>query len=248
MTTAKKPTGSAKASYTYDYPRPALTVDCVVFGFEVDEHEPQLKLMLIERDIEPFEGRWALPGGFVRMDETLEAAAKRELEEEAGLKEVFLEQLYTFGALERDPRGRVISVTYMGLVRPSVYKAQASTDARDARWISLDQLQEQGPLAFDHEHIVHVAIERLRAKIRYKPVGFELLPEHFTLSQLQQLYEVILGHPVDKRNFQRKIHKTGLLVDTGQVQQNVAHRAARFYAFDWARYSQLERDGFEFAI
>lgn len=234
--------------YTYDYPRPALTVDCVVFGFEVDEHQPALKLMLIERDLEPFEGRWALPGGFVRMDESLEQAAKRELEEEAGLRQVFLEQLYTFGQLERDPRGRVISVTYMGLVRPSVHRAQASTDARDARWVTLGELDELGLLAFDHKRIIEVAIERLRAKVRYKPVGFELLPEHFTLSQLQQLYEVILGAPVDKRNFQRKIHRTGLLVDTGQVQQNVAHRAARFYAFDWPRYQQLEREGFEFAI
>ena len=232
-------------TYTYDYPRPALTVDCVVFGFDA---ERELKLLLIQRDLPPFQGQWALPGGFVRLQESLEQAACRELREEAGLQDVFLEQLYTFGQVARDPRDRVISVAYMGLVRPSAHQAIASTDARDARWFSLQDALQDHALAFDHAHIIQLAHERLRAKVRYKPVGFELLPAHFTLSQLQQLYEAILGHTLDKRNFQRKIHRTGLLVDTGQTQRGVAHRAARFYAFDWTRYQQLEREGLEFAI
>lgn len=229
--------------YFNTLPKPGLSVDCVVFGFDL--HETKLKLMLIQRDVDPFEGHWALPGGFVRLDESLEDAAKRELSEEAGLKDIFLEQLYTFGDLERDPRGRVISVAYMAFVKPSDHKLKASTDARDAQWFTIDELPA---LAFDHQKVLDTALERIRGKIRYQPIGFELLPEKFTMSQLQHLYEVILDTPIDKRNFQRKIHRMDLLVDTGEQQQNVAHRAAKFYKFNWTRYQQLEREGFEFAL
>lgn len=229
--------------YSYQYPRPALTVDCVVFGLDLDEEH--LKVMLIERDLEPFAGQWALPGGFVREHESLDEAAARELAEEAGLEDIFLEQLYTFGHPGRDPRGRVVSVAYYALVRPSDHRAVASTDARDAAWFSIDDLPA---LAFDHEAILQTALARLRAKVRYRPIGFELLPEKFTLSQLQRLYEIILEEKLDKRNFQRKINRMEILVDTGEVQQNVAHRAARYYSFDEAAYKQLERDGQEFSI
>lgn len=229
--------------HTYDYPRPALTVDCVVLGMDLSAEN--LKVMLIQRDLKPFEGQWALPGGFVREHESLDEAAERELREEAGLSNVFLEQLYTFGSPQRDPRGRVISVAYYALVRPSDHEAIASTDARDAAWFDLDELPA---LAFDHAHILGMAHERLKGKVRYRPIGFELLPERFTLSQLQRLYEIILEQKLDKRNFQRKIHRMEILVDTGEVQQNVAHRAARYYTFDEAAYKQLERDGQEFSI
>lgn len=225
------------------YPRYGVTVDCVVFGF--DPSQDNLQLLLIERAIPPFKGGWALPGGFVLADESTEDAALRELHEETGLQDIFLEQLYTFSQPQRDPRGRVISVAYMALVQPSAHHAIASTDAACAMWHGVGELPQ---LAFDHTDIVKMAQTRLRGKLRYQPVGFELLPDRFTLSQLQHLYEVILQSPQDKRNFQRKIRKTGLLIDTGQTQTNVAHRAAKFYRFDWDRYTQLQRDGFEFAL
>src|SRR5262245_37447048 len=153
-------------AYTYQYPRPALTVDCVVFGFD----EGDLKVLLIERGLEPFKGRWALPGGFVRVDETLNAAARRELEEEAGLRNVFLEQLYSFGAVERDPRERVVSVAYYALVKLSEHSAKASTDASNARWFPVCKVPK---LAFDHADILQTALERLKGKVRYQPIGFE---------------------------------------------------------------------------
>ena len=228
---------------TPSYPRHGLTVDCVVFGF--DPAQDHLQLLLIERAIDPFKGEWALPGGFVLADESTDRAALRELQEETGLKDVFLEQLYTFSGPQRDPRGRVISVAYMALVDPAAHRAIAASDAAHVMWHSVDDLPR---LAFDHAEIMRVAQQRLQGKLRYQPVGFELLPERFTLSQLQHLYEVILQSPQDKRNFQRRIRKTGLLVDTGHTQTNVSHRAAKFYRFDWERYSQLQRDGFEFAL
>ena len=239
----KKTTDETLHRYRYEFPRPALTVDCVVFGAEL--HEDRLKVLLIERDVEPFRGSWALPGGFVREQETLDEAAARELGEEAGLEDIYLEQLYTFGAPERDPRGRVVSVAYYALVRPQDYRAVGATDARDAAWFGLKELPQ---LAFDHAEILVMAHERLRAKVRYRPVGFELLPARFTLSELQRLYEMILGHELDKRNFQRKLQRMNILIDTGQVQQNVSHRAARYYAFDEEAYKRLERDGSEFSI
>ena len=158
--------------YTYDYPRPALTVDCVVFGYD----EGDLRVLMIQRNQDPFAGAWALPGGFVQMDESIEEAAERELAEEAGVKKVYLEQLYTFGAVDRDPRGRVVSVAYYALVRMDQFHLIADTDARDAAWFSLDDLPS---LAFDHDRIFKAALERLRAKVSYEPVGFELLPKKF---------------------------------------------------------------------
>src|SRR6266481_9083518 len=155
--------------HTYQYPRAALTVDCVVLGFD----EGELKVLLIQRALEPFKGRWALPGGFVRVDETLDDAARRELEEEAGLKNVFLEQLYTFGEVERDPRERVVSVAYYALVKLSEHDAKAATDAANAGWFPVSKTPK---LAFDHGQILATALARLKAKVRYQPIGFELLP------------------------------------------------------------------------
>jgi 8-oxo-dGTP diphosphatase len=228
-------------SFTYPYARPALTVDCVVFGLD----EEDLKLLLIRRDLEPFAGRWALPGGFVRVDEALEDAARRELSEETGLGRVFLEQLYTFGAVERDPRERIVSVAYYALVNLSDHRVRAATDAREAAWFAMADLPT---LAFDHEEIVSVAVERLRGKMRYRPVGFELLPPKFTLSLLQRLYEKVLDRPLDKRNFRKKVLAMGLLEELDEVEQDVAHRAARLYRFDKKRYRELEKAGFDFEI
>ena len=227
--------------FTYEYPRPALTVDCVVFG--LDENE--LEVMLIRRGLEPFAGRWALPGGFVHLDETLEDAARRELEEETGLSKVYLEQLYSFGAVDRDPRERVVTVAYYALVKLSDHKVKAATDATDAAWFALSDLPD---LAFDHAHIVEVALERLKGKVRYQPIGFELLPRKFTLTQLQRMYEIILDRPLDKRNFRKKILGMDLLVELDEVQKDVAHRAARLYKFDDRRYRKLVKQGFSFEI
>lgn len=227
--------------YSYDYPRPCLTVDCVVFGLDDDD----LKVLLIQRDLEPFAGQWALPGGFVRMDESLDDAARRELAEETGASNVFLEQLYSFGQPDRDPRDRVVTVAYYALVKLSSHKIQAATDARNAAWFSLNDLPT---LAFDHDQILQAAQQRLMGKVRYQPIGFELLPEKFTLTQLQRLYEIVLDRALDKRNFRKKILGMDILKETDEIEQDVAHRAARLYKFDRTKYRRLTREGFNFEI
>src|SRR5215472_2405968 len=225
----------------YEYPRPALTVDAVVFGLDDED----LKALLIRRDLEPFQGKWALPGGFVRVEESLEEAVRRELQEETGIAQLFLEQLYTFGAVDRDPRGRVVTVAYYALVKLSDYRIRAATDARDAAWFAVSEARG---LAFDHDRILATALERLKGKVRYQPIGFELLPPQFTLSQLQRLYETILEKPLDKRNLRKKILGMDLLVPLEEVQKDVAHRAARLYRFDRKKYRDLQKRGFNFEI
>ena len=228
--------------HTYNYPRPALTVDCIVFGLDA---ELELKIMLIKRDISPFQGEWAIPGGFVRMDETLEQAALRELQEETGIHDVFLEQLYTFGDLERDPRDRTITVSYYALINLVEQEIQAATDASEANWFRISEIPK---LAFDHDRILQTAIARLRGKIRYEPIGFELLPQKFTLTQLQRLYETVLDRQLDKRNFRKKILSMDLLIDTNELEQGVSHRAAKLYRFDENKYLELKQNGFNFEI
>ncbi len=198
---------------------------------------------------DPFAGNWAFPGGFVDMDEDLETAAQRELEEETGMNDLFIEQLYTFGSPNRDPRGRVISVAYYALVSLAHHADQikAASDAADTKWISIEDLSEI-ELAFDHQEVMKVALERLRGKVRYQPIGFELLPEKFPLSQLQILYEHVLGTTLDKRNFRRKILKTKLVLPLDEYQKNVSHRAAQLYKFDKDKYEQLVKEGFVFEI
>ncbi len=228
-------------AHTYEYPRAALTVDCVVFGFD----EGDLKLLLIQRDLEPFEGKWALPGGFVRVEESLEEAARRELQEETGVSKVYLEQLFTFGQPDRDPRERVVTVAYYALVKLSGHSVKAATDARNAAWFDVCDLPR---LAFDHDDIIEAALLRLKGKVQYEPIGFELLPPKFTLTQLQHLYETILETPLDKRNFRKKILSMDLLLETDEIEQDVAHRAARLYRFDEAKYKQLKKKGFNFQL
>jgi 8-oxo-dGTP diphosphatase len=227
--------------HTYQYPRPALTVDCVVFGFD----EGDLKVLLIERGQEPFKGRWALPGGFVRVDEILDNAARRELQEEAGLTNVFLEQLYTFSAVERDPRERVVSVAYYALVKLSEHTAKAATDAVNARWFPVSKVPR---LAFDHADILRTAVERLKGKVRYQPIGFELLPPKFTLSQLQHLYEAVLGTELDKRNFRKKVLSFGLLLPLKETQMQGRHRPAQLFKFDTEKYKKLKKTSFNFEL
>jgi 8-oxo-dGTP diphosphatase len=231
----------AGSVYSYAYARPALTVDVVVFALD----EEDLQVMLIERDLPPFAGQWALPGGFVRVEETLEQAAIRELQEETGLRDIFLEQLFTFGALERDPRERIVTVAYYALVNLAGHNVLASTDARNAAWFPVSDLPT---LAFDHAQIVDAALARLRGKVRYQPIGFELLPEKFTLRQLQHLYEIVLGRELDKRNFRKKVLSMGIIKETNEIEKDVAHRAARLFRFDEKAYERLTRRGFNFEI
>ena len=228
-------------TYTYQYPRAALTVDCVVFGFD----EGDLKVLLIERGLEPFKGRWALPGGFVRVEETLDTAARRELQEEAGLSNVFLEQLYTFGTVGRDPRERVVSVAYYALVKLSRHAPKAATDAANARWFPVAKAPR---LAFDHGEILAIAIERLKGKVRYQPIGFELLPPKFTFSELQHLYEAVLNTKLDKRNFRKKVLGFGLLIPLKETQMLGRHRPAQLFQFDTKKYEKLNKRGFNFEV
>jgi 8-oxo-dGTP diphosphatase len=221
--------------------RPFVTVDCVVFGFD---QSAELRVLLIKRAYDPYQGAWALPGGFVKQEEPLEMAARRELEEETGVSEVFMEQLYTFGTPERDPRGRVLSVAYFALINLEEHPPTASTDASDARWFQLSDLPE---LAFDHASILNKARQRLVAKVRYQPIGFELLPKKFTLSELQRLYETILGQSLNRRNFRSKILKMDILKEL-ERQKNVPHRPALLYQFNAEKYEELTKKGFEFAI
>jgi 8-oxo-dGTP diphosphatase len=228
-------------TYTYQYARPAVTVDCVVFGLD----DQDLKVLLIQRDNDPFAGRWALPGGFVKMDETLEESALRELSEETGLTKVFLEQLYTFGNPGRDPRERVVTVAYYALVKLLDHKVQAATDAREAAWFAVDDLPK---LCFDHDTILDTALKRLQGKVRYQPIGFELLPPKFSLTQLQRMYEIILERSLDKRNFRKKVISLDILDELDEVEQDVAHRAARLYRFNERKYRQMTKDGINFEI
>ncbi len=231
----------SEKKYCYEYPRPALTTDCIIFGFDGVE----INILLIERGIEPFKGKWAFPGGFVRMDESTDDGAKRELFEETGIQDVYIEQLYTFSDVNRDPRGRVVSVAYFALVRTLDYKLLAGDDASNAKWF---RLHEVPSLAFDHDRVLRVAHNRLKGKIKYQPIGFELLDEKFTMPQLQLLYESILEIRFDRRNFSNKILRTGLLIPLDEKKSGVPHRAPRLFKFDKKKYDELQKSGFNFEI
>lgn len=229
-------------TYTYTHPHPALTVDCVVFGIS---EVTSLQILLIERGSEPEKGSWALPGGFVEMDEHTDQAAARELEEETNVTGIYLEQLQTFSKVERDPRERVVSVAYYGLVSPKNLDAIAGSDAKKLGWFSVDHMPR---LAFDHADIVASGLRRVRAKIKYEPIGFELLPKEFTLSQLQRVYEIVLGHNLDKRNFLRKVHKMDVLKNTGLSRKGITGKPAAVYAFDLPKYLRLAKAGLNFDL
>lgn len=201
-----------------------MTVDLLIFS--VIENE--LKIILVKRGIEPFKGEWALPGGFVKINESLEEAALRELGEETGVKGVYLEQLYTFGDVGRDPRERVITVAYVALIPDKDLKLKASTDTADAQWFSVGNLPN---LAFDHKKIILYALSRLKSKIEYSNIVFGLLPKKFRMSQLQRVYEAILDKKVDKRNFTKWIMSLGLIEETGERVVEGAHRPAMLYRF-----------------
>ncbi len=199
-----------------------VTVDIVLFTIR----DRRLHLLLIRRLAKPFENRYALPGGFVREEESLDAAAIRELVEETGVQKVYLEQLYTFGEPKRDPRGRVITAAYYALVPPNQV-LRAGTDASDAGWFPITELPS---LAFDHRKIVEYAHQRIRNKLDYTNVGFELLPDRFTLTELQLVHEAILGESLDKRNFRRKIIQKGIVTPTKEWQR-AGRKPAQLFRF-----------------
>lgn len=209
-------------SYRYQYPHPAVTTDIVIFTIRQDE----LKVLLIKRALPPFQGEWALPGGFVNLDESLEAGARRELAEETGVTDVYLEQLYTFGAPDRDPRERVITVAYYALIPSDKIEIRAATDAEGVSWFGMQELPE---LAFDHDQILQAAHERLAAKLDYSTIAFQFMPKEFTLTELQRVYELILREPIDKRNFRKRILSLNLIRETGRERKVGAHRPAKLY-------------------
>ena len=226
---------AVKGTYTYDYPRPAVTTDCVIFGYDGKE----LKVLLIERGIEPFKGCWAFPGGFLNMDEDALAGARRELKEETGLEDAFIEQFHTFSEPGRDPRGRVITIAHYALVK--IQEVEGGDDAAQARWFSIGEVP---PLAFDHDRILRMAMSRLKERIHFEPVGFELLPDVFTMPQLQNLYESILEVHFDRRNFASKMLKLGILEDTGDRPAGASSRIPVSYRFNKEKYNELKAKGF----
>ena len=226
---------TVKGTYTYDYPRPAVTTDCVIFGYDGKE----LKVLLIERGIEPFKGCWAFPGGFLNMDEDALAGARRELKEETGLENAFIEQFHTFSEPGRDPRGRVITIAHYALVK--IQEVEGGDDAAQARWFPIGEVP---PLAFDHDRILRMAMSRLKEKIHFEPVGFELLPAVFTMPQLQNLYEAILEVHFDRRNFASKMLKLGILEDTGDRPAGASSRIPVSYRFNKEKYNELKAKGF----
>jgi 8-oxo-dGTP diphosphatase len=219
----------------------AFSVDNVIFGFD----DGDLKVLLIQRGAEPYLGLWALPGDLVYPNEDLDNAAQRVLEQLTGLREVYLEQVRTFGAVNRHPLGRVITIAFYSLIKISNFTVVPSSFAQTARWHAVSSV---GRLAFDHNEILEACLHQLKLKVRTAPVGFELLPPKFTLTELQHLYESILGTDLDKRNFRKKILATNLLSDLNEVQEGVAHRPARLYRFDNRKYRELVSDGYIFDI
>lgn len=209
--------------FCYKYPHPSITTDCVIFGYDVKDG---LSLLLIERKAEPFKGRWAFPGGFMHIDEDTETCARRELQEETALTAAVLEQLGCYSDVNRDPRERVVTIAYYGIIKKS--NVVGGDDAKDAKWFALNEIPT---LAFDHDRILRDAVHKLKEKIHFEPIGFELLPDVFTMPQLQELYESILNVKFDRRNFANKILKLGLLEEYGERPKNKGSRIPIKYTF-----------------
>jgi 8-oxo-dGTP diphosphatase len=221
--------------YTYKYPHPAVATDCVIFGFD----GIKLHVLLIERGGEPYKGMWAFPGGFLKMEEDAEQGALRELKEETNLTAKYIEQFYTFSDPHRDPRERIISIAYYALVK--IQEVKGGDDAAKAQWFAIDEIP---CLAFDHDRILRKAMEKLRERIHFQPIGFELLPEKFTLKELQMLYEAILGVQFDRRNFAKKMLHFELLNQLDETVWPTPKREAFLYSFNKEKYFELKQKGF----
>lgn len=223
------------------YPRPSVTIDCVVFGYDGEV----VSILLINRKEEPYKNEWTLPGGFLFLEETPEESAERILKDKTGLTNLFLEQLYTFGDLQRDPRGRVISIAYYTLVNPRLFNLVLGDAATDVKWFPITKIPKTG---FDHKEIIGVALTRLKAKVTYQPIGFELLEPAFTLTELQLLYEAILQRQIDKRNFRKRMLESKVVKATGKKRTGEKNRAPELFAFDERQYKKLLKDGYQFKI
>jgi 8-oxo-dGTP diphosphatase len=221
--------------YCYKYPHPAVTADCVIFGFD----GLNLKVLLIQRGIEPFKGRWAFPGGFMQMNETVEECARRELMEETGLVINTVEQFHIFSDVNRDPRERVLTVAHYALVR--LADVEGGDDAARAQWFAQDEIPS---LAFDHDRILRMALSTLKERICFEPIGFELLSEVFTMTELQNLYEAILEVKFDRRNFYNKMLKLGILAEAEPRPANATNRTPNKYRFNAEKYAELKQKGF----
>jgi len=230
-----------KNSGISEFQKFAFSVDCVIFGFD----EKDLKILLIKRAQNPYKDMMALPGNLVYPNEDLESSAIRVLDELTGIKDVFLEQVHTFGNVKRHPQGRVVTTAYYSLIKTSDFCLVPSSFASEVIWISVSSIPQ---LAFDHNEILTSCLNHLRKSVRTRPIGFELLPPQFTLTDLQRLYESILCMELDKRNFRKKILSMDILVDLDQIQEGVAHRPAKLYSFDKDRYEKVREDGFIFEI
>jgi len=218
-----------------------LSIDCVVFGFE----RSRLEVLLVQRAIDPFQGMWALPGGFIQLEERVSSATGRILKATTGMEGIYLEEVGVFDRLDRYPGRRVITIGHFALVSPENYCLAPGIDTRAVRWFEVSQLPE---LPFDHQEILDEALDKLRKRIRQRPIGFELLPGKFTLPRLQTLYEAILGTSLDKRNFRKKIVRLGVIRQLPETDPNSTRRAARLYSFDTEAYDRLREEGILFQI
>ena len=221
----------------------SLAVDAVLFAYR----DKKLYTLVVKRKYEPFQNEWALPGGFVLEEENLQEAIIREVKEETNFSISYLEQLQTFGDIDRDPRGRVVSVAFFGLVKLPDDLPIASTDAAEAKWFELETLKEL-PLAFDHNYILKIAFSRLQGKLNYKPIGFDLLPSKFLFSDLEQLYITVLGMEIDRRNFRKKVLTYDLLIETDESVSIGRGRPAKLFRFNAKKYAELEKEGSYFQI
>lgn len=221
--------------YCYQYPHPSVTADCVIFGFDGS----QLQVLLVERGVEPYKGKWALPGGFMRIDESAEDCALRELKEETGLSTAYIKQFHAFTTPDRDPRERVVTIAYYALVK--LQNVEGGDDAARAQWFSLDDVPA---LAFDHDEILRKAERELRHQIHFEPVGFELLPEKFTMKSLQQLYEAILNVRFDRRNFYNKMLHLGILTQVDEATNKSSKKEPFLYRFNPSMYQEMKQKGF----
>ena len=219
-----------------------IAVDAIVFGYK----SSTLYVLLIRQKYGPMKGKWVLPGGLVGNGEPLSAAVKRELKEEAGIEVNYLEQLYTFGdVVDRDPRGRVISVAYFALADPGKFSLQADTDAEDAQWFGVGEMPKVG---YDHAVIIKAAHERLQNKLSYQPIGFDLLDREFLFSDLENLYCTILGSEIDRRNFRKKIMSYGIVDETAKTLSQGSGRPGKLFRFNQKKYTALQKGGFHFEI
>ena len=231
------------AEFSQDFFKTAVTVDNVIFGFD----ESDLKVLLIKRGTEPYTGLWALPGDFIYAEENIDTAAARVLHELTGMENVYLEQVRTFGAVGRHPLGRVLTVAYFSLVKTSNYQVSPASFAQKAEWVTISELRSS-KIAFDHNDIFEACFDALQQRVRVRPIGFELLPPKFTLTELQHLYQAILEEDLDKRNFRKKIMSMDFIVDLNESQAGVAHRPARLYEFDKSKYERFLSKGFNFEL